>query len=83
MYELIMEQDGRWSLIIMGKVYAKSSFSKIIRICLKDFKFNSLELDMAIKELCDPKNNDHDTAHFGVYKNLIYTYNRKETKKAM
>ena len=85
MYELQMKKGGQWTLSIHnGKAQYNGSFKSIIRMCLSQFKFSSEQLEQAIQVLCENEHLGHDTAHFGVYRTLIYTYNSKEqTKKAV
>lgn len=86
MYELRMNKNGEWTLLIHGgKATYTGTFKSIIKMMVQQYKFDLGQLDMAVQELCRNETlHRHDTAHFGIYRTLIYTYNSKaEEKKAV
>lgn len=81
MYELIDKGNDRWALMIGHKVRYSGSFRHVVAICLRELRFDSRQLDMAVQEMCKPENKGHDVAHFGVYRTFLFSYNSKEQQR--
>lgn len=82
MYELQMKKGGQWTLSIHnGRATYNGSFKSIIKAMLKQFKFDSSQLEIAMQVLCENEHLGHDTVHFGVFRTVIYSYNSKEQEK--
>jgi hypothetical protein len=73
MYELSELPSGQWLLKGPIKVQV-GSFRSMIRLAIAECRIEASQLDVAVQEMIK---NEHNTAHFGVWGTLIYTYNKK------
>ena len=79
---MIMLKRDHWRIEIDRKAIFEGKFKDAARIMIRELKFDSNQIDMAIKEMCkeDRSGPDHDVAHFGIYKRFMFSYNSKERK---
>lgn len=84
-YNLIEEGQDRWTFVVWSENEAPEkilmgTFTDVVLYAVIRLEFNLEEIDMAVKEMCA---NDHNAAHFGMFKTLIYTFDTEKAKKAM
>lgn len=72
MYELSEISLNQWRFTSPSRTIT-GSFKSVIRVAIAEFGVEADQFDMAIQEMVK---NGHNTAHFGVYRSLIYTYEK-------
>lgn len=70
---------GEWQIHTKHNGAFAGDFTAIIAYCINTLEMDREELDVAVSEMCK---NDHNCAHFGMWKSFIHTYNRGDKKKA-
>lgn len=78
MYNLINNGKENWEIQVNNKTIYEGNFVKVIAVCLSKLNFNTTELEEAVSSMV---HNDHNAAHFGFGKTMIYTYNINESTK--
>lgn len=76
MYELYKKGD-EWEIHATNEAYA-GSFKMVISYCISTLAIDSAQLEAAVSDMMQK---DHNAAHFGLYKQFIYSF-IKEFKKA-
>lgn len=83
MYELFCPSvdmiHGEWQIHTKYSGAFAGDFMSIISYCIQRLEISKEDLDVAVQEMCK---NNHNCAHFGIYRHFMYTYNRGEKKKA-
>jgi hypothetical protein len=77
MYE-IRYRDNKWEVHTQGQGAYEGSMLGIIMFCVIKLGFTYEDIREGIEEMTW---NDHDTAHFGIYRTFIYSYNQSEKKR--
>ena len=81
MYEIIESGNNKWTLVIGNKARFHGSFQNVVKICIRELKFDAAQLDQAVAEMCKPQNAGHDTLHFGVYKKFLFSYDSRKEQR--
>jgi hypothetical protein len=77
MYE-IKVIGGKWQVHTQGQGAYEGSFLQIATLCINRLGFSYEDFKEGVEEMTW---NDHDTAHFGIYKSFIYSYDSNKKRK--
>lgn len=77
-YDLSEVELDQWVFSVRGGKVFTGTFVMIVVLMVTRYGFNIDDLEAATKEMVK---NSHNTAHFGMYKSIIHTFNREEQRK--
>jgi len=69
-YNLIEIDKDIWYLQVVGDTIFSGTFREVIVYAVRQFGFKMKDIDEAIQDMV---NNNHNVAHFGMYKSFIYS----------
>lgn len=72
-FDLYEVTANEWILNIKGGALYVGEFKKVVRHAASKLGFSLSELDSAVKEMVK---NDHNAAHFGMYRGFMYTFKK-------
>lgn len=70
-YKLTEFSNNSWQVVGPDSAYS-GNFKGTVKYAVTVLGFRLEEIEYAIERMIEL---NHNTAHFGIYKNLIYTYN--------
>jgi hypothetical protein len=73
-YNIIELSEDLWLFQQVGEESIYGTFLEIFLIALIQYSFNFNELELAIQHMIEE---DHNAAHFGMWKSFIYSFNYK------
>jgi hypothetical protein len=75
-YDLIEMGNDQWAMNVRGGSLFVGSFRKVVMHSVAVLGFNLKEIEFAVKEMLDK---GHNSAHFGMYKGFIFTFEKDFT----
>lgn len=72
-YDLYEVANDQWALHVKGGAAFVGSFRKVVRHAVTRLGFKLSEIEYATQEMLKQ---DHNGAHFGVYRGFIFTFKK-------
>jgi hypothetical protein len=77
-YDLSEVSENEWIFSVRGGSLYVGSFIQIVMIMVMKFGFDIDNIDEAVEEMVKK---EKDSVHFGMYRSMIYPYNREDNLK--
>ena len=71
-YNLYEESNGKWTLENLNPIFS-GTLKEVGLFMVREIGFSMPQLEMALNAMADE---NHNAAHFGVFKKFIYSYER-------